>query len=429
MSLQGGTSEKLAKMGSLTTKERSNKAENLTKYMPASARLVAFYLPQFHPIPENDRWWGKGFTEWTHVTKARPLFRGHYQPHLPADLGFYDLRVPEVREAQAELARNAGIEAFCYYHYWFAGRRLLERPFSEVLATGRPDFPFCLCWANETWSGVWHGAPHRVLIEQTYPGAADNRKHFETLRDAFLDRRYLRVDGRPVFVIFNPAGLPDPKDFIQQWQQLARENGLPGLHFIAYLDHCIADWNFKARGFDGSIAANPQIYRSLSKFERVFGKRVSLNPEAQKLPGTPVPNDHRGAMRHGLWRLCRALWGQFNNVVEYRHALPYLLQGTDTAPDVYPCVIPNWDNTPRSGRRGHVLHGSTPELFRNHLRAALQLVHSRAPDRRLLFVKSWNEWAEGNHLEPDQKFGHAYLEVVREEVTCRAEAKPNIHRH
>ena len=161
-------------------------------YDASQARLISFYLPQFHPIPENDRWWGRGFTEWTNVTKAKPLFKGHYQPRLPADLGYYDLRLPEVREAQAELARNAGIEGFCYYHYWFGGKQLLEQPFNEVVASGKPDFPFCLCWANQTWTGVWYGAPHRTLVEQTYPGREGHRRHFLALRRAFLDERYLR---------------------------------------------------------------------------------------------------------------------------------------------------------------------------------------------------------------------------------------------
>ena len=173
--------------------------------MNKKARLIAFYLPQFHPIPENDEWWGKGFTEWTNVAKARPLFRGHHQPLVPADLGFYDLRVPETREAQASLAREYGIEAFCYYHYWFAGKRILERPFDEVLASGQPDFPFCLCWANQSWTGVWHGAPNKVLIEQTYPGQDDHRRHFEYLLPAFADRRYLRVEGKPVFRDLQPG--------------------------------------------------------------------------------------------------------------------------------------------------------------------------------------------------------------------------------
>jgi lipopolysaccharide biosynthesis protein len=168
------------------------------------ARAIALYLPQFHPIPENDEWWGKGFTEWTNTAKAKPVFRGHYQPHVPADLGFYDLRVPETREAQTALARRYGIEGFCYYHYWFAGRRILERPFDAVLHSGTPDFPFCLCWANATWAGVWYGEPNRVLIKQTYPGQADHEAHFRALLPAFKDPRYIRVDGKPVFLIFQP---------------------------------------------------------------------------------------------------------------------------------------------------------------------------------------------------------------------------------
>src|SRR5262249_41646184 len=156
-------------------------------------RVIAFYLPQFHPIPENDAWWGPGFTEWTNVSLARPLFRGHYQPRVPGELGFYDLRMPETRAAQAALARAHGIEAFCYWHYWFAGKQLLERPFEEVLASHEPDFPFCLAWANESWTGIWHGAPHRMLVQQTYPGLADHEAHFRVWLRAFEDARYVTV--------------------------------------------------------------------------------------------------------------------------------------------------------------------------------------------------------------------------------------------
>jgi lipopolysaccharide biosynthesis protein len=182
--------------------------------MPQHTRIIAFYLPQFHPIPENDAWWGTGFTEWTNTTKAKPLFPGHYQPHVPADLGFYDLRVPETREAQASMARSYGVEAFCYHHYWFAGKRLLERPLAEVLQSGRPAFPFCLCWANQTWSGVWHGAPDRILVEQTYPGEEDHRVHFSALLPAFTDKRYLLVDGKPLFVVYDPWEIPEPQPCI-----------------------------------------------------------------------------------------------------------------------------------------------------------------------------------------------------------------------
>lgn len=213
--------------------------------------LVALYLPQFHPIPENDTWWGKGFTEWTNVAKARRLFPGHYQPHVPADLGFYDLRVPETRQAQADLAQQYGIGAFCYYHYWFAGRRLLERPFNEVLSSGKPDFPFCLCWANQTWTGIWHGAPDRVLIEQTYPGSDDATKHFYALLPAFKDPRYVCMDGKPMFLIFRPDDLPDSRNFINLWQKLARENGLAGIHFVGFYKN--RGWDHASAGFDAAV--------------------------------------------------------------------------------------------------------------------------------------------------------------------------------
>jgi len=368
--------------------------------MSLSARLIAFYLPQYHPIPENDEWWGTGFTEWTNVAKAKPLFKGHYQPHLPADLGFYDLRVPEVREAQAELARNAGIEGFCYYHYWFGGKRLLERPFEEVVSSGKPDFPFCLCWANQTWSGIWHGSPNRILAEQTYPGPEDNRNHFFALRDAFMDKRYLRVANRPIFVIFRPAEIPDVASLINQWRELAVQSGLPGLHFVAHLFHDEAKWDFESRGFDSSV-----VVSNLKAFYVPLRELLSRNG-----------NDPVDELRQWLWRRTRRSLGQFSNVRLYRHALPHLLDGCRNEPTVYPCLTPNWDNTPRSGVRGFALHQSTPELFRAHLRDALALVQSHPVDERLVFIKSWNEWAEGNYLEPDQEFGLEYLNVIREEV-------------
>ena len=200
------------------------------------ARVLAYYLPQFHPIPENDEWWGKGFTEWTNVGKAKPLFPGHYQPHVPADLGYYDLRVPETREAQAQLAREYGVEGFVYWHYWFGnGKRLLERPFNEVLASGKPDFPFALAWANETWKGFWFGADgsRNALIEQMYPGDDDYINHFYTVLPAFKDRRYITCEGKPIFIIYHPTQMPEMLHFISLWQDLAKQNGLKGIYFIA----------------------------------------------------------------------------------------------------------------------------------------------------------------------------------------------------
>jgi lipopolysaccharide biosynthesis protein len=349
-------------------------------------RAIAYYLPQFHPIPENDEWWGPGFTEWTNTAKARPLFRGHYQPHVPADLGFYDLRHHETREAQARLAKQFGVEAFCYYHYWFGhGRRLLERPFNEVLATGRPDFPFCLCWANETWTGVWHGLSNRILIEQSYPGPEDEVRHFEAVLPAFCDRRYLRVEGRPIFLVYNPTELPDPNRFTDRWRSLAARAGLPGIHFVGIEN---APWRPEQNGFDAATTHNVHLPRQgdgtgpLSRARRVY-RRLLGRP--------PLVFRYENAIRHFLLEECRAT-------------------------NVYPCVIPNWDNSPRSGMRGLVLHDSSPELFRRHLREVLAQIRHKPTEHQLIFVKSWNEWAEGNHLEPDLRFGRRYLEVLQEEI-------------
>ncbi|MGB0109400.1 MAG: glycoside hydrolase family 99-like domain-containing protein [Terriglobales bacterium] len=385
--------------------------------MSLPARLIALYLPQFHPIPENDEWWGKGFTEWTNVARAKPLFKGHYQPRLPKDLGFYDLRIPEVREAQAELARNAGIEGFCYYHYWFAGKTLLNRPFDEVVASGKPDFPFCLCWANQTWTGTWYGSPDRILVEQTYPGREDWRRHFLALRSAFQDERYLRINGRPIFVIFRPTELPNVSSFIQEWQELAVQAGLPGLHFVAHLLH-VETWDYRSRGFDSCVAVSHVKYLSGSARDLLFGAKANGSNGNSTHVGIGANGDaSKGELREWLWRRVRSSFGLFSNVRLYRHALPYLLDARSNQPDVYPCAIPNWDNTPRSGARGIVLHESIPDLFRIHLRDALSFVQARPMNQRLVFIKSWNEWAEGNYLEPDQKFGGDYLKVVREEVS------------
>jgi lipopolysaccharide biosynthesis protein len=346
------------------------------------ARAIALYLPQFHPVPENDDWWGKGFTEWTNTARAKPMFRGHYQPHIPADLGFYDLRVPETREAQATLARRYGIEGFCYYHYWFGGRRILERPFNEVLRSGTPDFPFCLCWANETWSSVWHGAPHRVLIEQTYPGRADHEAHFQALLPAFADPRYIRVEGKPVFFIYKPNELSDTAATLALWRAMAADAGLGGLHIVGL--SLSYDSNPTALGFDAEVAQPSLMLR-----QRV-SRRQPLRWMQSKIE---------------IWRGLPAI-ESYQSFAERQIA-------TMTAEGAwYPCVTHAWDNTPRSGRNGVVLVGATPKLFRTVLDTAINVLENRPSDRRLLFLKSWNEWAEGNHLEPDLRFGTGFLQAV-----------------
>jgi hypothetical protein len=356
--------------------------------MKKLCRVIAYYLPQFHPIPENDLWWGKGFTEWTNTAKAKPLFPGHYQPHVPADLGFYDLRVPETRIAQAEMARGYGIEGFCYYHYWFAGKRLLERPFNEVLRTGEPDFPFCLCWANETWSGKWHGYPEKILIEQTYPGKGDEEEHFYTLLPAFADHRYIKVDDKPVFLVYKPDLLPNPKKMIDHWRELASKEGLKGLYLIGMANAAL--WTPEHHGFDAATTKKP------------------LHPAAM------------GEMRYTrrLRRVPRQLLRYPLDIYLYRKILPHLIIPEAIKSNIHPHVIPNWDNTPRCGLDGVVFHGSAPELFRAHVQATVRQILHKPLDHRLLFIKSWNEWAEGNHLEPDMRFGRAYLEALKCEI-CR----------
>lgn len=347
-----------------------------------SARAIAFYLPQFHPVPENDAWWGKGFTEWTNTAKARPMFRGHYQPHIPSDLGFYDLRVPETRVQQAKMAAAYGIEGFCYYHYWFAGRRILERPFNEVVASSSPDFPFCLCWANQTWSGIWHGVPNKILIEQTYPGEADHRAHFATLLPAFRDPRYILVGGKPVFIIYQALELPDVSGTLRLWRAMADEAGLPGLHIVAY--SLSPDEILPSFGYDAIVHSHD--------FKR-----------------TQLRNDWRDP----LLKLRQKINYRFGapHVHDYADlaAIQMTAEGSDTN---YRCVVHAWDNTPRSGRNGVAYKNPDPELFRQVLGAAVKATANRPMDERLIFLKSWNEWAEGNHLEPDLRYGTAYLQVI-----------------
>ena len=358
------------------------------------ARIIANYLPQFHPIPDNDRWWGKGFTEWTNVTKAKPLFRGHEQPKRPADLGFYDLRVPETRIAQAELAREHGIEGFCYWHYWLgSGKRLLERPFEEVLKSGEPDFPFCLGWANHSWTGVWFGAPDKTLVEQKYPGMQDHEEHFYYLLQAFSDHRYLTVDDKPILVVFRPYEIPDVRRVTDFWRELAQKEGLKGLHLVG---ECLGLDQIEQFGFDASSYSYHRIVEDVLPENKFFRKLKNkfFRPSIDK---------YRKTFKHPA-------------IYTYKQAIPYFLKSGTVAMNDYPSVIPNWDSTPRCGYRGVVLHNSTPELFRIHLKEALAKVSYKPFDKRILFAKSWNEWAEGNYLEPDQKYGKAYLEIIRDEI-------------
>ena len=349
-------------------------------------RVIAFYLPQFHPIPENDAWWGSGFTEWTNVTKARPLFRGHYQPHLPADLGFYDLRLPEAREAQAALGREYGIEGFCYFHYWFNGKRLLERPFDEVLASGRPDFPFCLCWANETWSKRWLGEDREILIQQTY-SVEDFRNHARWLARAFADKRYIRVNGHPVFVIYRYSGIPNEIPAIAILREELSNQGSDDPYLIAVDAH------------------NPNLdYEDIG-----FDHRLAFQPTLGVLP---LGLDDRPSLKRA-WRNFR--WGStstLHKLYDYTEAVDAMEKDAADRPRI-PCVLVSWDNSPRRAEKGIIFQNCNPQSFGRVLERRLRNWRKSSPSTDLFFLNGWNEWAEGNHLEPDQKFGLGYLEELR----------------
>jgi hypothetical protein len=366
-------------------------------------QFLAYYLPQYHPIPENDKWWGKGFTEWTNVAKAKPLFKGHYQPRLPTDLGYYDLRLPEVREHQAQLAKEYGVDGFCYYHYWFGnGKMVLERPLQEVIKFKSPDFPFCLCWANETWKGIWFGGDsNQTLLEQKYPGRQDYIDHFNYLLEAFKDERYIKIDGKCLFSVYIPDAIPDLELFLTTFRQCARDAGLGDLYILA--TRCPDEWDPILHGFDGGIGVS-QFTNLRYVTAPLYQKRSSLQRIKRKIKNIFLGKGHVNLNFESR---------QKPLIVEYKEAIKYLLPPKKYDYDFYPCVINDWDNTARSGNKGVVLNNSTPALWEKHLTEACQYVAENKSGNKVVFLKSWNEWAEGNYLEPDAKWGHQYLEVLR----------------
>lgn len=352
--------------------------------------IIAYYLPQFHPFPENDEWWGKGFTEWTNVGKAKPLFRGHYQPKVPADLGYYDLRLPEVRQQQVDLAQEAGVDGFCYWHYWFGnGRQLMNRIIDEVAETGKPDFPFCLGWANESWKAKqWNkdGKGDKLLIEQQYGGEEDYRKHYEYVKHLVVNKNYIRLDDKPIFMIYKPGLMPDCANFIKLWNQWIKEDGIAEMfYFIGGYDEEYQYDIFLTFGFDALT------------------------------PGRGLRNDyvfrHRRRFIRGILRKWRD-WRRMPVKENYKLVNKYIwIPEIDSRETSIPFIIPSWDHTPRSGRKGSVMYNSTPELFKDQVVKVLDGVSKKK--QKLIFLKSWNEWAEGNYMEPDLKWGKAYIQALR----------------
>jgi len=347
-------------------------------------RTIAIYLPQFHPIPENDVWWGTGFTEWTNVRKARPNFEGHEQPQQPGELGYYDLRDAVVRERQASLARDHGIDAFCYYYYWFGGHRLLHRPLDEVLSTGQPDFPFCVCWANENWTRTWDGQESHVLIKQNH-SPEDDIAFIESLFAAFRDHRYVRINGKPILLIYKVGLLPDIRQTAQRWRAHCRQHGIGEIYLA-----CVHN------------SANPAM--NIDPISIGFDAAVEFPPSGKGVTA-PAPEKMLNPNFRGRFYSYTETAANFLRTP----APPYPLLRT---------VMPAWDNTPRRQDAGHIFLGASPQAYSDWLRAAADwTARLRAGDERLLFINAWNEWAEGNHLEPDLQHGRGYLEATRSVVS------------
>ena len=358
------------------------------------ARVLALYLPQYHPIPENDAWWGKGFTEWTNVARAKPQFRGHYQPHLPGELGFYDLRVPETRIAQAALAREYGLSGFCYYHYWFNGRLLLERPLKEVLESGKPDFPFCMCWANENWTRTWSGGDDQMLMQQKYT-PDDHVAHMRWLAPYMRDPRYVKVRGMPVFLVYRASQIDDVRDATALWRDEARRLGFPGLYLIRFESIHVGEQDVDPApsGFDATAEFQPRSSNAGAQ------KPIWLRGRFRKL-APPIYNRHR--------------------IRDYDRLVKGALMRPRAGYKRFPCVTPGWDNSARrKDRAAHIWVNGTPQSYERWLREALRRFEPFGEDEDFVFINAWNEWAEGNHIEPDQRWGRAYLEATKRAIETR----------
>ncbi len=350
-------------------------------------KALAIYLPQFHPFAENNEWWGEGFTEWTNVTAAKPLFRGHYQPQLPTDNGFYDLRLPDIREQHAKMAKEFGIDGFCYYHYWFSGKKLMNEPIDQILESGNPDFPFCYFWANETWSRRWEGDESKVLIAQEY-SEEDDRAHAEWLIRSFKDKRYIKVNGRPLFLVYKPYELPNAKRTIEIFEEVCKAHGVPKPFFV------------------GSNSHNPQANPADIGFDMAihFQTRHNLLSEFWIDGFTP---------KRMVRNLLQGIFNPTLKVYDYKQYKQRAIQHKIKYKG-FPCVIVGFDNTARKKGNAVILRNQNVPDFKASLIDAVKDVEAYDEDEQIVFINSWNEWAEGNHLEPCRKFGTQFLEAVKE---------------
>lgn len=367
-------------------------------------KVIAFYLPQFHEVPENNLWWGKGFTEWNNVKQATQLYANHYQPRIPSGHNYYDLSDLRNLHWQANLAKEYGLSGFCFYHYWFSGKLLLEKPGEAYLQDKTIDFPFCFSWANESWTNGWVSDDNKVLIPQQYGGIEEWKQHFEYLLPFFLDSRYITIDEKPLFIIYKPQGIPHLIDMLDYFQKSAVENGLAGLHFayqhITY--HRLNDIEGKAK-FSFGIEYQPTYARN-------DYDKAGLVQETFLL----------GAYRTIIRKIKKRMNIGKPDLYSYREMWKYVLSRKPENEKMIPGAFVDWDNTPRRKIRGTVFQGADPEIFKRYFTKQVK----RARDvyhKDLLFIFAWNEWGEGGYLEPDERYGLKYLEAIKQALIANHE--------
>lgn len=357
-------------------------------------KAIALYLPQFHPFKENDEWWGKGFTEWTNVTKSKPKFEGHYQPHLPADLGFYDLRLLDTMVDQAKLAMEYGVYGFCFYHYWFNGKLLMETPVEQMLKSKKPDFPFCLCWANENWTRTWDGLEKNVLIKQDYD-LKDDLDHIQYLMPFFKDDRYIKIDGKPVYLMYRSELHPNINEAVHIWREEVKKQGFEDLYLIR-VENFKRNFDPVNHDFDASMEFAPDFSLELQKYSKKKPIRHFLRKLSHKT----------GIASSGLLK---------NKVFDYQDMVDRMVAKEPKSYKFFRSVFPSWDNSARRAKDATVFVNSSPEKFKQWvIKTADYTNRNFNGDERMMFINAWNEWAEGCHLEPDQKYGHQYLQALKE---------------
>lgn len=371
-------------------------------------KIIAFYLPQFHNIPENNEWWGDGFTEWTNVKAAKPIYEGHHQPKIPLNNNYYNLLDDNVKIWQAKLAKTYGIYGFCYYHYWFNGRLILEKPMEQMLKNVNIDIPFCICWANEAWTKSWVNNEKTVLIPQKYGNSNEWKEHFEYLLPFFMDKRYIKENNSPVIIIYRPAVMHCVNQMIQYWNMLAKENGFNGLKFICVTNDLYIDDTDIFGLFDNIIEWQPHTAKSVSRVSnnRYVSElkkiRRNMFKKIERITGIDFYDWDimvRGKRKKRQFQNYDSVW---NGIINMKPISKKSIPG----------AFVRWDNTPRFHERGTVIAGETPEKFYHYMKQ--QIIHARTDySSDMIFMYAWNEWAEGGYLEPDEEYGYGYLEAIK----------------